>query len=141
MVTILIMSAKLGTLINVFWKRVYDVIIYVHDVNKKIFSDESNCIVDVVMWPKFGNYSTSMKEVIKTSILYSGDQKNDYFWGVTLVQVQPIVTGSKYRREILYQRGKRIKTISQKVLGASSYVCKKVRREKPFLPRPPSHPE
>ena len=124
MVTILIMSAKMGTLINVFWKRVYEVIISVNDVNKKIFLRESNYIVDVAMGPKFGNYSTSMTEVIKTSFLYRFDQKNNFFWGMTLVQVQPIGTGSSYRHEILYQRGKRVKTKSQKVLGASLYVFK-----------------
>ena len=50
--------------IKVFWKNSYDVIIYVHDVTNKILSRDSNYIVDVVMWPKFGNSSISMREVI-----------------------------------------------------------------------------
>ena len=41
MVAILMMSAKLTTLgllkINVFWNKVYDIIISVHDVTKKIY--------------------------------------------------------------------------------------------------------
>ena len=59
MVAILMMSAKMATLgllkIKIFWNKGYDVIIYVHDVTNQILSRESNCIVDVVMWPKIGN--------------------------------------------------------------------------------------
>ena len=36
--------------------------IYVNDVTNKILSSDSNYIVDVVMWPKFGNCSISMRE-------------------------------------------------------------------------------
>ena len=60
MVTILMMSAKMATpglrKIKVFWKKGYDVIIFVNDVTNKILSRDSNHIVDVVTWPKFGNY-------------------------------------------------------------------------------------
>ena len=67
------MSAKMATpgllKIKVFWNKGYDVIIYVHDVTNKILSRDSNYIVDVVMWPKFGNCSISMREVIIASIL------------------------------------------------------------------------
>ena len=73
MVTILMMSAKIATLgllkIKVFWNKGYDVIISVHDVTNKILSRDSNYIIDVVMWPKFGNCSISMRKVIITSIL------------------------------------------------------------------------
>ena len=73
MVTILMMSAKMVTpdllKTKVFWKKGYDVIISVHHVTKKILSRDSNYIIDVVMWPKFGNSSISMREVIITSIL------------------------------------------------------------------------
>ena len=73
MVAILIMQAKLATLgllkIKVFWNKRYDVITSLHGVTSKILSRDSNCIVDVVLWPKFGNYSISMREVIITSIL------------------------------------------------------------------------
>ena len=73
MVTILMMSAKKATpgllKIKVFWNEGYDVIISLHDVTNKILSCDLNYIVDVVMWPKFGNSSISMKEVIRTSIL------------------------------------------------------------------------
>ena len=67
------MSAKMAILdllkIKVFWNKVYDVIISVHDVTNKILSRELNYIVKVVMWPKFGNYSISMRELILSSIL------------------------------------------------------------------------
>ena len=53
------MSAKIATLslykINVFWSKSYDIVISVNDVTKKILSCDSNYIVDVVMWPTFGN--------------------------------------------------------------------------------------
>ena len=42
--------------ITVFWNKGYDVIISVDDVTNKILSRDSNYIVDVVMWPKFGNF-------------------------------------------------------------------------------------
>ena len=73
MYAILIMSGKLATLgllkINIFWKKGYDVKISVHDVTNNILSRDSNYIVDVGMWPKFGKSSTSMREVIMISIL------------------------------------------------------------------------
>ena len=43
--------------------------IFVHDVTNKILWRDSNYILDVVMWPTFGNSIISMKEVIITSIL------------------------------------------------------------------------
>ena len=73
MVTILTMSAKLATPgladIKIFQNKGYGVIIPDYDVTNKILSNNSNYIVDVVMWPKFGTSSISMREVIITSIL------------------------------------------------------------------------
>ena len=73
MVTILMMSAKMATpgllKIRVFWKKGYDVIISVHDVTNKFLLYDSIYIIDVVMWPMFGNCSISMRKVILTSIL------------------------------------------------------------------------
>ena len=74
----LTMSAKLGLLsaatlgllkMKVFWKKDYDVIIFVYDVTNKILLRNANCIVEVIMCSKFGNSSISMREVIITSIL------------------------------------------------------------------------
>ena len=73
MVTILMMSAKITTpgllKIRVFWNKGYDVMIFVYDIIIKILSRDSNYIIDVVMWPKFGNCNISMRKVIITSIL------------------------------------------------------------------------
>ena len=73
MVTILTISAKLATpgflKIKVFFLKSYDVIILDYEVTNKILSGDSNFIVNVVVWPKFGNFSICMKEVIITSIL------------------------------------------------------------------------
>ena len=67
------MSAKMATpsllKITIFWNKGYDVIISVDYVTNKNLSRDSNHIVDVFMWPKFGNSSISMREVITTSIL------------------------------------------------------------------------
>ena len=60
------MSGKMATpgllKIMVFWKKGYE-------VTDKILSFDSNYIVDVVMWPKIGNSSISVRKVIITSIL------------------------------------------------------------------------
>ena len=84
MVTTLMMSVKISTpsirKIRVFWNNGYDVIVFVHDVTNKILSCDSNYIIDVVMWPKFGNCSISKRKVIITSMLWF-DQKNCFFEG------------------------------------------------------------
>ena len=73
MVTILLMSAKMATLgllkIRVFLNKGYDVIISVHGITNKFLLRDSNYIIDVVMWPKFGNCCISIRKVITTSIL------------------------------------------------------------------------
>ena len=67
------MSAKMATpgllKITLFWNKDYDVIITVDDVTNKILSHDSNYIVDVFMWSKFGTSSTSLREVITALIL------------------------------------------------------------------------
>ena len=67
------MPAKLATpgllKITVFWNKGCDVEISVNDVTKKFLSSDSNYTVDLFMWPKFGNSSISMREVITNSIL------------------------------------------------------------------------
>ena len=65
MVGILMMSVKLATLgllkIKAFWYKGCDAIIYVHDATKKTLSRDSNYIVNVIMWSKFGNSSITMR--------------------------------------------------------------------------------
>ena len=76
------MSAKMATptllKIKVFWNEGYYVIYSVFDGTNKILAHDSNYIMDLVMWLKFGNFCTCMREVIITSILY----------GLVLVKVQ-----------------------------------------------------
>ena len=66
------MSAKMATSdllkITIFWNKGYGVIISADDVTTKILSRDSNYIVDVLMSPKFGNFSISVREVITTTI-------------------------------------------------------------------------
>ena len=66
----------------------YNVIIVDDDVNNKILMRDSRYLVYVIMWPKSGNSSSSIREVIITSILEGFDQENQLFWGVALVQAQ-----------------------------------------------------
>ena len=58
-------------------KKCYDfdkvMIIFVHDVNDKTLLCDSNEIIDVGIWPKFGISSISMKKVIINSILQEFD--------------------------------------------------------------------
>ena len=86
------MSAKLATLgllkIKIFWNKGYDVITSVYGVTNKVLSCDSNYIVDVMMWPKFGHSSISMREVIVTSTIKGFDQKKQFFWGLLLIEVQ-----------------------------------------------------
>ena len=67
MVTILRKSAEMATpglpKIKVYCYKGYLVIIYVYEVTNKILSRDSNHIVDVVMCPRFGNASISVREV------------------------------------------------------------------------------
>ena len=71
--TILMMPTEMATpgllKIKVFWNKGYDVKIYIHDATNKFLSPDLNYIVDLVMWPKFGNCSISIREVIIISVL------------------------------------------------------------------------
>ena len=66
------MSRKVATpgllKITVFWNKGYD-IISDNEITNKFLSHDSNYIVDLFMWPKYGNSSISMKEVITNTIL------------------------------------------------------------------------
>ena len=67
------------------------------------------------MWPKFGNSSISLREIIIISILWPEEA---LFWRGGLG------TGTSYEPEVFQQCGKRFKTKSQKVFVANSYVCR-----------------
>ena len=69
---ILMISAKLTTLgvlkRKTLWNKIYDVLIFVYDVTNEVLSRGSNYIEDMVMWPKFANFSISMREGGMSSI-------------------------------------------------------------------------
>ena len=65
--------------IKIYQNKVYDVIFRDYDVTNSILSRDSNYYVDVVIWPKFGNSSISVREVIIALILWGFDQKNHFF--------------------------------------------------------------
>ena len=67
----MMMSAKMAAsdLFKNKEKKGYDVIIFAHEVTKKNLSRDSNYNVNVVMLPKSGNSSVSVREIIITSIL------------------------------------------------------------------------
>ena len=78
-ILILMMLVKFATLgfleKQVFWNKVYDIIMWVCEVVNKILLRDSNYIASKTLGPKFGNSSISVKEVIITLILYGFDQK------------------------------------------------------------------
>ena len=63
-----LMSAKLANpglhKIKIFQNKCYEIIVVGYDMTNKILSHDSDYIVDVAMWPKFGN-----SEVIISSLL------------------------------------------------------------------------
>ena len=73
MITILMVSEKIAALgliqLKIFWNKSNDLKIFVYEVTKKKFLRDSNYIVDVVMWPKLGDCSISMGEVVITLVL------------------------------------------------------------------------
>ena len=79
------MSAKLATpglpKITVFWNKGYDVITCVDDFTNKILTRDANYVVDVFMWPQFGNCSISMREVVKPRFYKDLTRKNTFLRG------------------------------------------------------------
>ena len=108
----------------------------------QILPGDSNYIVDVFMWPKF-NSSSSMREVITTSILKELDQKNQFTGVVVLVQVQSFGTGSWCKLKILHKREKGSKLKVREILEIIPTFVevagdKLVRARGPFSVLPPS---
>ena len=88
------MAASVLLKMKVLWNKGYYVIYSVYDITSKILSHDSYYIMDVVMWPKFGNSCIRVREVIITSIILGVDQKNCLFWGVVLVQNLGLALGT-----------------------------------------------
>ena len=62
-------------MIKIFWNKGFEALTSVYDVTNKILSCNSNYSVDLVMWPKLGNCSFSMRDGFITSILQGIDQR------------------------------------------------------------------
>ena len=121
---------------KVFWNKGYDVIISVHDVTNKILSHASNYDVDVVMWPRSGTSSISLREVIIISILKGQIPTKSLFWGLIKFNNLGLALGMALK---LHKCGKRVETKNQKCFEANSYVCRSFRGKTgrgPFWPLP-----
>ena len=85
MVKIVMISAKIATSglleIKVFWNKGYYDIYSVYDVTNKSLSHDSNYILDVVMWPKFGNSSICIREIVITQFYKDLTRKTASFEG------------------------------------------------------------
>ena len=131
MVTALMMSTKMATsgLLKkkFFWSKCYDIIISVHEVTNKILWSDWNYIVNVAMWPKFGNSSISMREFIITSILLGCDQKNCFFERWSWFKFNNLGLAPGISLKFQHQCCTRVKTKSQRVLWANFYVCRSYR--------------
>ena len=87
-------------------------------------------VLDVAIWPKFGNPSIYIREVIIT-----------YIEGWSWFKFNNFELALGMALEILHQCGKKVETKSRKVFRANSYICRsssrKSRRGRPFC-SPPS---
>ena len=110
------MSAKLALLcvfkIDAFWNKGYVVTTSVRDVINKILLRDSNYIVDVIMWPNFGNSSISMTEVIITLSFFKLNNL-----GLAVAMAWKLYTSV----------GKGLKLKVRKFLEANSYVSRSYR--------------
>ena len=142
MVTILMISAKMATQglvkLKVFWNKDYYVIISVHDVTNKTLSHDSHYIVDVLMWPKFGNSSISMREVITTSILQGFFEGWSWFKFNNL----GVALGTNFKFYTSVTKGLKLKVTK---FGGLNPTFVEVTGEKlvgeAFWPPPPPHPK
>ena len=122
------MSAKMATTgslrITVFWNIEYDTIIFVDDVSNTISSLDSNCVADLLMWPKFGNPSISMKEVANLKDLI---RKTACFEGWPWLKFNNLVLtlGTNLKFYTSLEKGLKLKvrTIWELIPTFVSYVC------------------
>ena len=68
MITLAKLATPVSLGIEVCGNEDYDVIICVYNITDEISLHESNFVGNVVIWPKFGNFSISITAVILTSI-------------------------------------------------------------------------
>ena len=86
MIAILMLPANIATSdlpkVKIFWDN-YDAIISIHNITKKNLSRDTNHIIDMIMWRKFGNSSIFMWP------------EKAIFWGDVLAQVKQFGIGTR----------------------------------------------
>ena len=145
MSTIFMMSAKMVTpglpKIKLCFKKVHDFIICIYDVSNNFFSGDSDYIVDVVMWPKFGNSSIYIRKVIKPTFYKDLTRKITFFEWWSWFRFNNLALNTNLKFYIIVAKGLKL---SQNGVGVNSYFVE-VTREKLvgriFLPTLPLHPE
>ena len=115
------MSVKMATpgplKVKLFWNKSCYAIISVYDVTNKIFSHDSNYIVNVVIWSKFGSSSISMGKVIVTSIFKDLASKTAFFeeWSLFKFNNLGLAPGTNLKFYASVAKG--LKLNVRKVLG------------------------
>ena len=127
-------------LLKIFQNKGYNVIIVDSDITTKTLWRDSNYIAEVIMWPKFGNSSISMREVTITSILWGFDQNKRFFEGWCWFKFNNLrlALGMTFKFYASMVKGLKLKV--KRFGGVTSYVCRSYRRETgrgTFLPPPP----
>ena len=82
------------------------------------FYHVTQIIVDVFMWPKFGNFCIYMREVIITSTLRGFDQKKHFFEGWSWLKFNNLEQALGMALKLY---------TNQKVFVNNSYVCRSYR--------------
>ena len=122
------MSAKMATpallKVTVSWNKDYDVIILVDDVTYKISSCDSNYILDVLMWPKFGNSSISKRKVITTSIFKDLTRKTAFFEGWSWFKFNNFGLALGMALKFCTSVAKVSKLKVSEFWGTNSYICR-----------------
>ena len=83
--------------------------------------------IKLFMWPKFGNSSISMREVITTSVLTRKTAFSER-WSWFKFNYLGLALGTKWNIYTSVAKG-----LKRKVLGANSYVCRSYRGKNGYV--------
>ena len=122
MVTVLMMSAKLASpgllKLKIFQNERYGVIILDCGVTNKILSRDSSYIVDVIMWPKFGKFSISMRGYHNLNFIRIWPEKTGFFFeGLSWFKFSNFGLALGMTLEFYASVAKRLKVIVRKSWG------------------------
>ena len=110
-----------------------------YDVTNKTLSPDLSYIIDALIWPKFGNSSISIGEVIITSLLQGFDEKSRFFEGWSWFKFinLRLVLGTAFRFYIHVAKGLKLKV--RKFCGLSHMIVEVTvgkTGKGPFVPCP-----